>query len=422
MSAAKRLVFTSLPWMFLWGLGSVAPVWAEQVNITAEYHSGNDFGTVGAFKNTTRASSVCADAGERFCNAIKVFSVGSGVVLRSNSEIRADHAAERQGVMFKAPASWKTIEIRNTITGESHALQFRIAGIAFKGETEDVRSLTGTPMGSDPSGKVSHNKLWNSGSFRKASSPCVSFDPGDPGSGPEYFRFVWMTPVDGVCAKQAKFRIPRIDFNDMEVLYQWETPKAWVMGSGQYVGELTYTLGAGGDFDVGDVLAPSEDTLTLRFTLDVDHTLNVHLSPGGNRVELVPEGGWQRWLQNPAHVPKKLFRDQDFHLTASGRFGMRLICSTTYGEWCAIRNENNHSIPVAVDVSLPSGIVDSEGRPVVRQAIRNDQGVKFRLSNYVDNKPGTLHFETNRLVDEMLRDHAGSTYSGTITVVWDSDV
>lgn len=421
MSAAKRLVLTSLQWMLFGGLSSVAPVWAAQVNISGEYYSGNDYGVLGAFKNTTKASPSCSGEMEAYCNSLKIFSVGPNIVLRSNSEIRADHASERQGVMFKVPASWKTIEVRNTKTGESHALKVRIAGIAFKGETEDVRSLTGTPVGQDGSGRKSHEKLWSTGSFSKVPSPCTALG-GRGFSGPEYFNFIWMTPVDGVCAKQAKFRIPRIDFNYMEVFYQWETPKAWVMGSGQYVGELTYTLGAGGDFDVGDVLAPSEETLILRFTLDVDHSLNVHLSPGGNRVELVPEGGWQRWLKNPAHIPKKLFRDQDFHLTASGRFGMRLICSTTYGEWCAIRNENNHSIPVAVDVSLPSGIVDSGGRPVVRQALRNDQDVKFRLSNYVDNKPGTLHFEANRLVDEMLRDHAGSTYSGTITVVWDSEV
>lgn len=419
MSAAKRLVFTILHWMFLWGLGSVAPVWAEQLNITAEYFSGNDFGTVGAFKNTTRAGQSCAGPAERLCDSEKIFSVNSGIVLRSNSEIRADHANERQGVMFKVPASWKTIEVRNSITGEGHALKVRIAGIGFRGETDDVRLLTGAPLGG--SYYTAHSKLWGSGDFGNAPSPCV-FPGLRRAMGPEHFDFSWLTPVDGVCAKQAKFRIPRIDFKYIEILYQWETPKAWVMGAGRYVGESTYTLGSGGDFDFGDVLAPSEDALTLRFTIDVDHSLNVHLSPGGNRVELVPEGGWQRWLQNPAHVPKKLFRDQDFHLTASGRFGMRLICSTTYGEWCAIRNENNHSIPVAVDVTLPSGIVDSEGRPVVRQTLRNDQDVKFRLGNYVDNKPGTLHFEANRLIDEMLREHAGSTYSGTITVVWDSEV
>lgn len=420
MSAAKRLVLTSLQWMLLGGLSSVAPVWAAQVDITGEYFSGSDAGAAGAFKNTTRASRACAMLdGGRYCDSIQVFSADARIVLRSNSEIRADHATERQGVMFKIPASWKTIEVRDSITGESHALKVRIAGIGFRGETEDVRSLTGMPMG----GSVyeARAKLWSSGSFENPPSPCVLF-PLYPGNSPESFNFVWMTPVLGVCAKQAKFRIPRIDFNYMEILYQWQTPKAWVMGSGRYIGELTYTLGAGGDFDVGDVLTPSEDALTLKFALEVTHHLNVHLSPGGNRVELVPEGGWQRWLQNPAHIPTKLFRDQDFHLTASGRFGMRLICSSTYGERCAIRNENNHSIPVGVDVSLPSGIVDRAGRPVVRQALRNDQDVKFQLGNYVDNKPGTLHFEANSLVDEMLRDHAGSTYSGTITVVWDSDV
>ncbi|WP_350647548.1 hypothetical protein [Pseudomonas sp. HY13-MNA-CIBAN-0226] len=419
MSVVRRLVLTGSHWllMLLGGLGSAAPVWAAQVDVTAKYYpvSHDKYN----FYNTTRPSRFCELLYLR-CRDDKLFSADVNIVLTSTGEIRADHAIERQGVMFKVPASWKTIEVRNTQTGESHTLKARIAGFGFKSETEDVRKLVGMPVGSDPSGEKSYQALWSGGSFDTAPRPCegvrVSLNS------PEYFNFVWMTPVDGVCAKKANFNIPRIDFKEMQIVYQWESPDPWGMASGTYVGALTYTLGAGGEFDVGDILAPSENALTLKFTLDVEHVLNVYLPPGGNRVELVPEGGWQRWLQNPAHIPKRLFRDQTFHISASGRFGMRLICSNMYGEWCAIRNENNHSIPVAVDVSLPSGMVDSEGRPVVRQALRNDRGVKFQLGDYVDHKPGTLHFETNRLVDEMLREHAGSTYSGTITVVWDSEV
>ena len=78
-----------------------------------------------------------------------------------------------------------------------------------------------------------------------------------------------------------------------------------------------------------------------------------------------------------------------------------------------------------VSVSLPYGISDAAGRPVNRQPLRRD-GVGtelFQPTFYVDRKASTLHFEIERdEVEKMLKVGESRTYSGNVTVIWDSEV
>ena len=95
------------------------------------------------------------------------------------------------------------------------------------------------------------------------------------------------------------------------------------MSGGQYTGSITYTMGPGGDYDFGDVMVPNKNALTFNFILSVEHDLKVDIPPGGNRIELLPEGGWQAWL-NRGRAPARLYRDQTFRIAASSRFKMQL--------------------------------------------------------------------------------------------------
>jgi hypothetical protein len=48
---------------------------------------------------------------------------------------------------------------------------------------------------------------------------------------------------------------------------------------------------------------------------------------------------------------------------------------------------------------------------------------EFRPGFYVDRAPGTLHFEiAPNYVDYMIQPGVSSSYSGNITVIWDSEV
>eukprot|EP01030_Chromulinospumella_sphaerica_P005960 gene5960-5829_t len=160
-------------------------------------------------------------------------------------------------------------------------------------------------------------------------------------------------------------------------------------------GNLTYTIGPHGDFDLGDIMLPSSPSLTLNFALDVQHTLKVEVPPGGSRVELVPQGGWQSWLTQ-GRKPTRLFRDQTFNISASSRFKMQLQCQYVLGNTCSL-NEllSGDFVPLNVGVSLPHGLTDAGGQPVNRRPLRLDgSGTQlFMPGIYVDRKPGTLHFE-----------------------------
>jgi len=46
----------------------------------------------------------------------------------------------------------------------------------------------------------------------------------------------------------------------------------------------------------------------------------------------------------------------------------------------------------------------------------------FRPGFYVDYKPGTLHFEISQANAAQMVAEGDGTYSGNVTVVWDSDI
>ena len=397
----------------------VSPASAVDIDIMAEFVPDRSRPQDNKFKDITPPYGMCAWKPN---NCPGINSVHMRSYAMATRPIIANHSSERQGAMFRLPSQWRTISVYHEADGMPEILKFRMAGISGTYSTgPDLRRYFNDYSST---AEQLHERLWGGGNgWRNPPSPC-GFLAEPARIDFLTHQFNWGMPIqsDGVCAKRASYDIISLQYYNLTMVYELEAPKPLDMRAGRYRGNLNFLMGPGQDIDFGDVVLPDTPNLNINFTLDVEHVFKVDIPPGGDRVELVPEGGWQSWLQNPAHAPKKLFRDQTFLISSSVPFSMQLICSDGYAEWCGIRNENNHHIPLAVHVSLPSGIVDGEGRPAVRQTLSNKRGVKFQPGIYVDNKPATLHFEAGRFVDEMLRDHAGSTYSGTVTVVWDSDV
>ena len=71
--------------------------------------------------------------------------------------------------------------------------------------------------------------------------------------------------------------------------------------------------------------------LTLDFVLDVQHTLKVDLPPGGNKVALEPEGGWQRLDRRRSQARAGSTAIRLFYLSASSRFKVMMLCNSTGG-------------------------------------------------------------------------------------------
>ncbi|MBC3273220.1 hypothetical protein HU765_25095 [Pseudomonas sp. SWRI81] len=365
------------------------------------------------FVNQTPNSGYCAYFPGR-CEAINMFSIELPVRHDSTRAIEPG-----DDVSLKAPTDWKRLTVTHQDTGETETVEVRITGIGSRFVLSDtVFNLTGVAA---PTG---HDILWTSRSgWLYAPPPCGG--SGLASYSQTAYRFFWHTPVDALCTKTAAFRIPSMYFEKLDIAYELRTPDPLGMSSGLYTGSIGYTIGPSGDFQLGSMMEPDDGALTLDFVLDVLHTLKVEIPPGGNKVVLEPEGGWQGWLEH-GRRPTRLYRDQVFNISASSKFTMKIECEHDlgFGNGCGIIDrETGYVGAVNVSVSLPNGLTDSSGQPVRRMPLRLTPSSPFQPGIYVDRKPGTLHFEVDQRDVNWLIDNArDKPYKGNITVIWDSEV
>ncbi|WP_242485855.1 hypothetical protein [Pseudomonas sp. TH41] len=373
------------------------------------------------FVNQTPSEGFCSQV-PGICKPAGLFSLLARIPFTANAPILANHADPRKGGMAQVPSEWRDVTVTlasgDSTVVETKVVQVRIAGIGHEASIPvSIGELTGGGW---------WDQLWAGGSWVYAPSPCEGV--GVATAGHHGYNSFWKVPVGaGVCSKKALFDIPFFSYQYIVFGYEMRTPDPLNMQSGEYTGTISYTVGPGMDFDMGDVMIPSngDSQLTLNFLLEVRHTLKVDIPPGGNRVELVPQGGWQAWLTQ-GRKPTRLFRDQTFNISASGRFKMNLQCQYYSGNTCALWEPTaGHPVPLNVSVTLPNGLTDGAGKPVSRQPLLSDgTGTElFQPGLYVDRKPGTLHFEIARdEVAEMLHPGRARSYSGNVTVIWDSEV
>ena len=393
-----------------------SPVAAVVQEISAKFVPDPSSPLVNKFINTTPQTGVCPNFIPARCAQLGIFSLRvPDLRFRSAQPIPAGHTDPRQGATFSVPSSWRPVEVVHSRTGERETVEMRIAGI---GGTWHLAHPPGvSAWATTPGGR------WRA-PWTHPAAPCTGLDIN--AAGVAHAFFFWLFPEGaGACSILAYMDIPWFEHRAVEYVYELRTPNPLTMSSGEYRGSLTYTTGPGGDFDMGDVMLPNDSAITLNFTLNVQHSLKVDIPPGGNRIDLVPQGGWQAWL-NQGRKPVRLFRDQTFNVSASSRFKMQLECQYPAGNTCALRDsESAQQVPLNISVSLPGGLGDAAGQPVQRRPLRLDgSGTElFQPGFYVDRKPGTLHFEVAREhVDQMLREGGGDTWSGNATVIWDSEV
>ncbi len=365
------------------------------------------------FKNTTPQSGLCPWHVPAKCEALNIFSIrNNNFQAASNGPVPANPDNPRQGAYFKMPSSWRDVPVTHTETGEQATVQMRIAGIGANWQVA-------YPPGVSAWGKPGQD--WAT-PWRNGAPPCQPINYLAAGN--TFALFFWIVPENaGACSVTAGMHIPFMKYHHLEYGYELKTPNPLTMTAGEYRGTLSYTMGPGADFDFGDIMIPDDNIATFNFTLQVEHILTVTLPPGGNRVELLPEGGWQAWL-NRGRQPSRLFRDQTFNIFASGRFKMKLECGLAIGNTCGLRNGAGDEVPLQVAVSLPFGLNDQYGQAVNKLPLRLDgSGTElFQARHYVNNRPGTLHFEVEREDVKSMLEQPGSTYSGLVTVIWDSEV
>ncbi|AWY44471.1 hypothetical protein DKY63_24995 [Pseudomonas putida] len=407
--------------VLLFSGGAVTPVDAEVVLITAEFKPDTSKPYINEFKNTTPNSGYCTTNPPVICETWtpRLFSIETGIQVNSIRSISANHSNARHGALFSAPATWKDVSVKDS-RGNEHLVNIRISAVGGRYRLSNrVQDLIGEELDNSRA----HNKLWGS-DWGISPRPCKDSPAG--GSGGDYSReydFFWLTPVVGACAYQAKFDIPGLTYQNLNFAYEMKTPNPLKMSPGTYTGSTVYTVGPGMDFDMGDIMQPTDSTLQLDFSLTVEDVFSIEIPPGGNKIELLPQGGWQAWLQQ-GRKPTRLFRDQTFNIWTSSPFKMQLECGFPSGDTCALQNEKGETVSLGVGVSLPNGLLDVTGSSVSRRPLlRSGSGTeRFEPTFYVTRKPGVLHFEVNKdEVEKMLR-FPGQTYLGEIAVIWDSQI
>lgn len=367
--------------------------------------------TKNVFINKTPNSGYCTSFPTE-CAANNIFSIQLPVRFSSSRAI-----APGEGISLKVPANWRKLTVTNSETQAMETVEVRITGVG----SDFVLSDTAANLTGAPNAREGHDALWTSSGWIYPPGACRG--SGISGYASRSYRFFWKTPVESPCTKVAAFRIPSIFFDGLDFSYELRTPKPLGMSSGVYTGSMPYTLGPGADFDLGPLMAPDDGNLILDFVLDVQHTLKVDLPAGGNKVALEPEGGWQRWIES-GRKPNKLYRDQLFYLSASSRFKVMMLCSSTGGTRCKLYSPQGNTTEVETYLTLPDGIIGSGGGPVKLYPLRyNTWTSVFQPGIYVNRKAGSLRFEMPRdAIDFLLRPGMRDTFSGNITIIWDSDV
>ncbi|UCR84185.1 hypothetical protein [Pseudomonas chlororaphis] len=402
-----RLIFLLAPLILLISNPSLA----VEVNITAEFKPDSSNPNINTFKNTTPISGYCTQILSG-CNSNTFTLLIPG--LRTEARpIMAGQADLRQGAMLKAPAEWRSLDVVSS-KGKLETMSVRIVGMGASHRiTPSVQRITGKDLPT-----TAHQELWLGLDWVNTPQPCIF--TGNARAADFYYQFFWKTPTSGICGKMARFNIPSFYFSDINIMYELKTPNPLDLSEGIYTGQLNYTIGPGGDFDFGDVLMPSDNALTLNFSLSVQYILDVRFPPGSERLTLVPDGGWQQWL-NRGRRPEKLFANQNFQIWSSTPFKMQLQCQHAAGSQCGIQNSEGHLVPVETRITLPSGLMDSHRMPVNRLPLSTDPSF-FVPGSYISKGNAALHFEVSQDSVKQMTDHAGKKYSGNVTVIWDPEI
>ena len=413
-----RIKPTIMSWFIsLGGLLIFNQAAALEMSILAEFKPDPANPQHNTFENLTPNNGGYCAHRPTVCAAKGIKSLKIKTYFSSINPIMANHTNPRQGAMVSAPSEWRSLTVKHNQTGEVETLRIRINGLGSSVRTDPVLTLV---EGNASTILGAHKELWNGGHWGNAPAPCQSLV--DPIITSNALDFFWaMPPQGGSCGKPPRYNIPWMRFNYIDFSYEIETPNPLGMSTGEYTGSMTYTLGPHQDFDMGDNFLPDDPVLTLNFILSVKHILKVKIPPGGNNIALEPKGGWQLW--HAGRRPEKLLRDQTFLIDASSRFKMQLACERIIGDTCGLSNSRQHEVPINVSVSLPNGLRHANGASVNRQPLLlSGAGTElFEPTQYVDRKPGTLHFEIDKqYVAEMLFQEG--TYNGSVTVIWDSEV
>ena len=211
--------------------------------------------------------------------------------------------------------------------------------------------------------------------------------------------------------------------SNFSIGYELITPDPLAMKNGVYSGDLALTMGPGGDFDFGDRATVSDSVVNLHFELTVQHELRVEFPPGSERAVLVPESGWNSWIDHD-RLPTRLGKDLPFSLSSSAPFTISLQCQYPQSSGdCGLHNTTTPAdeVPVEVAVTMPGFHEMNSGWDALSLKL-STQGVpaRFTADVYAVHRASRVHLNVRGEHVKSILDHPGSQYRGNVTLVFDA--
>jgi len=365
----------------------------HQISASLKRGAGRD-GQI--FVNTTPVSGICRSA-LYFCQDFP-FSVMTQIVANGPKALTGRQHPGPAGtdLLLKVPTAME-IQITHTGLGVSRMMKFvpKLFGMTL----EMPESATGGAWQLDPE--------------------CRFGARG--GATPRSYQFAWLlTAENTACRMFSKVERTVIRISNVSLGYEIVAIDPHDMPAGTYHGRLRYTVGDGGDVDFGSGFTYNTNELIFNVNLTVTQEMAVELVSGTASVELLPPGGWRKWvLQAPPYLAAQL----SFYLSASGPFKVYLsACEIPMGDGCGIRHVFfNRSVPLQIAVSLPGMrrddadvnlLVLSTSRDAAPLLAPGPGGGVRRLSY--------LYFNVNWPESRDMRRYAGK-FAGNITVMFDAD-
>jgi hypothetical protein len=387
------------------------PAVGAVLNITADFRPDPSQPFLNEFRNTTPVSGYCAlfpaQCGGNISSIILPLHTKSRAISKDLTDIQ-------DGAMIRMANEVRPVTVTGP-GGTSETVYFSIARYGGGYSIQpSIELITGAPNIAE-----GHTRLWHGLGWVHAPTGC-----GDSGFGyaaATGFSFFWVNRSGAACGKLSRFDIPSFHFSNLNIAYSLTTPKPLSMREGEYTGEVTYTVGPGGDIDFGRRAEASDSEMTFRFRLYVNHVFKMQFPPDADRLTLVPQGGWNSWRQS-GRVPEKLTANQDFQISTSIPFKMSMACTHEVGDQCAIANGSGDLVAVETRVTLPSALETPGGQPVNRMLLNNKRDVDIRPTRFVDNGRAALHFEVPRNGVEQMTRSAGTRYTGSVTFIVDGDI
>ncbi len=393
-----------LAWLF-WAAVNVAQ--ATDVHISAEFRPDLDNPNQRDFINTTPWSGVCAGVHLATCISNGWWSID----MRVRGTKLGDGARDwGRGSFFIGMPGPRRVTIVSEDGRDSHPLDLHIIGAAMR-LTDAAQDGSRNPA--SLGGALGCRIGLTNGSALNYSAMRM-FLREDGGEGSSACSLHWLDAND-------------FDIRELDLVYRLTTPKPLTMRSGVYRGSTTYTVGGtgqGADFDLGNDVTLTDSSVTVHFTLSVQHAFRLDLPPGSERALLSPRGGWSSWTDHGV-APGVLERELPFSISSSGKFSVFLQCQYPQADGrCGIRSEVEDALdaPLDVSVTLPGFRELQSGAAAVDVAL-SAQGVPpvFGAEAVIIGRPSRLRFAVQGEAVRAMLQRPGAHYRGDVTVVFDAN-